>query len=120
MSSSAEPSEERNRREAQLPSAGALWAPVRSDRSNDAASSATYNDGLIDQRGVVALFNRRVKRIAIEMGDAELCQFFMFDETGRLAVWAAARIGGKSFQMTASAAQHVCVGISRIRRFFRR
>jgi len=65
---------------------------------DNAALATAYNDRLVAQRGIIALFNRRIKSIAINMRDFEVVQFVMIKHARRAATCAASRAALKRRQ----------------------
>ena len=47
-----------------------------------AARAAADDHGLVGELGIVALFDRRIERVAVDMGDRQLVQFRMTDSRG--------------------------------------
>ena len=58
-------------------------------RGDDAAAAAADDDRLGDQGGIVAFLDRGVEGVAVDVGDRELCEFRMPQQSRRAASAAA-------------------------------
>ncbi len=74
---------------------------------DDAALAAPDDQRLVAQGRVVALFDRGVERVAIDVRDGQGAQLGMVDEPRRAAIGAARRAGGDAFAPSAFTAKGV-------------